>query len=94
MHGREWGKNLLLKENDAIGRSLVVRRRRPEKLLFSEESCHKPACARRETGERFRCIYSMLREVPGLGYSAAAQGVRRFWKQLAKDPEKSAFLTA
>lgn len=26
------------------------------------------------------------REIPGLGYSAAAQGIRRFWSQLPKDP--------
>ena len=32
-----------------------------------------------------------LHEIPGLGYSAAAQGIRRFWSQLPKDPKKESF---
>jgi REP element-mobilizing transposase RayT len=46
------------------------------------------AVATRHLGWR---LVEVVRQVPGLGYSAAAQGIRRFWGQLAEDPEKEAF---
>ncbi|MFM8358833.1 MAG: transposase [Verrucomicrobiota bacterium] len=36
-------------------------------------------------------LVEVVREIPGLGYSAAAQGIRRFWNQLPKDPGKERF---
>ena len=34
------------------------------------------------------------REIPGLSYGAAAQGIRLFWRWLPADPEKDAFRQA
>ena len=36
-------------------------------------------------------LVEVVREIPGLGYSAAAQGIRRFWSQLPNDPRKESF---
>ena len=33
----------------------------------------------------------VVRDIPGPGHSAAAQGIRRFWSQLLRDPEKRVF---
>ena len=33
----------------------------------------------------------VVREIPGLGYRSAAQGIRRFWSQRPKDPENESF---
>ena len=49
------------------------------------------AVATRHLGWR---LVDVVREIPGLGYGAAAQGIRRFWTQLPQDPEKSAFRKA
>lgn len=49
------------------------------------------AVATRHLGWR---LVEVVREIPGLGYGAAAQGIRRFWAQLPTDPEKSAFRKA
>ena len=49
------------------------------------------AVATRHLGWR---LVEVAREVPGLGYAAAAQGIRRFWNQLPKDPEKEEFRRA
>ena len=46
------------------------------------------AVATRHLGWR---LVEVVREIPGLGYSAAAQGIRRFWSQLPKDPGKERF---
>lgn len=46
------------------------------------------AVATRHLGWR---LVEVVRQVPGLGYSAAAQGIRRFWGQLREDPEKEVF---
>lgn len=46
------------------------------------------AVATRHLGWR---LVEVVREIPGLGYGAAAQGIRRFWTQLPQDPEKVAF---
>ena len=32
-----------------------------------------------------------VKELPGLSYHAAAQGIRRFWKSMATTPQKAAF---
>ncbi|MFM8357508.1 MAG: hypothetical protein ACKOET_03035 [Verrucomicrobiota bacterium] len=46
------------------------------------------AVATRHLGWR---LVEVVREIPGLGYTAAAQGIRRFWSQLPKDPRKERF---
>ena len=46
------------------------------------------AVATRHLGWR---LVEVVREVPGLSYGAAAQGIRRFWKQLPHDSKKAAF---
>ncbi|MCW5558147.1 MAG: transposase [Verrucomicrobiae bacterium] len=46
------------------------------------------AVATRHLGWR---LVEVVREIPGLGYGAAAQGIRRFWRQQPDDPKKVAF---
>ncbi|MBX3731164.1 MAG: hypothetical protein KF791_01070 [Verrucomicrobiae bacterium] len=46
------------------------------------------AVATRHLGWR---LVEVVREIPGLGYGAAAQGIRRFWMQLPQNPEKAEF---
>lgn len=46
------------------------------------------AVATRHLGWR---LVEVVREIPGLSYGAAAQGIRRFWKQFPQDPAKTAF---
>jgi hypothetical protein len=46
------------------------------------------AVATRHLGWR---LVGVVREIPGLGYGATAQGIRRFWSQLPKDPKKESF---
>ena len=38
-------------------------------------------------------LEEVVREIPGPGYSSAAQGIRRFWSQGPKDPEKEGLST-
>ena len=47
------------------------------------------AVATRHLGWR---LVEVVREVPGLGYAAAAQGIRRFWEQAGERHELSAFV--
>ena len=49
------------------------------------------AVATRHLGWR---LIEVVREIPGLSYGAAAQGIRQFWKHLAKHPEQEAFRKA
>jgi len=49
------------------------------------------AVATRHLGWR---LIEVVREIPGLSYRAAAQGIRQFWKHLAKHPEQEAFRKA
>jgi hypothetical protein len=49
------------------------------------------AVATRHLGWR---LVEVVREIPGLGYGAAAQGIRRFWMQLPQDPAKAKFISA
>ena len=46
------------------------------------------AVATRHLGWR---LVNVVREVPGLSYGAAAQGIRRFWTEHPLDPTKGAF---
>ena len=46
------------------------------------------AVATRHLGWR---LVEVVREIPGLGYGAAAQGIRRFWMQLPHDAAKEKF---
>jgi hypothetical protein len=36
----------------------------------------------------------VVREIPGLSYGAAAQGIWQFWKHLPEHPEQEAFSNA
>jgi len=49
------------------------------------------AVATRHLGWR---LIEVVREIPGLSYGAAAQGIRQFWKHLSKHPEQEAFRKA
>jgi len=49
------------------------------------------AVATRHLGWR---LIEVVREIPGLSHGAAAQGIRQFWKHLAKHPEQEAFRKA
>jgi len=49
------------------------------------------AVATRHLGWR---LVEVVREIPGLAYSAAAQGIRRFWMQLPQDAAKERFRQA
>ena len=46
------------------------------------------AVATRHLGWR---LVEVVQEIPGLGYGAAAQGIRRFWIQLPHDAAKEKF---
>jgi hypothetical protein len=46
------------------------------------------AVATRHLGWR---LVEVVREIPGLSYGAAAQGIRQFWGQLQRDKDKIAF---
>jgi len=39
-------------------------------------------------------LIEVVREIPGLSHGAAAQGIRQFWKHLAKHPEQEALRKA
>ena len=71
------------------GRSLKEQRRSLRK--YTEAPIRQGRLATRHLGWR---LIEVVREIPGLSYGAAAQGIRQFWKHLTKHPEQEAFRKA
>ncbi len=72
----------------------VLGRRQWSEMTVRHGDCGRNglmAVATRHLGWR---LVDVVREIPGLGYGAAAQGIRRFWTQLPQDPEKMSFRNA
>jgi len=71
------------------GRSLKEQRRSLRE--YTEAPIRQGRLATRHLGWR---LIEVVREIPGLSHGAAAQGIRQFWKHLAKHPEQEALRKA